>query len=349
MKFLIVKSSALGDIVQTFSVVDFIKMKFPEASIHWVVEEPFVQLVEAHPAIDRFLRVNTKSWRKNLFLTQTRREIVHFFHELRKEPYDVVFDLQGNSKSGMITFMAKSSVKVGFARDCISEWPNLLCTNHKVSLPKGKNIRNHYLHIVQSYFNDFREFTFRPLLLKLSQTEEEQFDAIFKQLKQIKKPLVMVCHGSAWKNKQLPMEILIDFLKLLQVHLSCFFLFGWGSETEKAGAAFLQNQFVDSCLLEKVSLPLLQRLMSNVKLVVAMDSLPLHLAATTTAETFSVFGPSLASRYAPEGVQHVSVQGACPYKRTFEKRCPILRTCPSGACMSAFSGRELFESYQKSL
>lgn len=346
MRILIVKSSALGDIVQTFPVIDFIKMKFPEARIDWVVEKPCSALVEAHPSIDRALCVDTKAWRESFFSKKTRHEIVTFFRELRKETYDVVFDLQSNSKSGFITALARSPAKVGFSRESVSEWPNLLFTNRKISLPKEKNVRDQYLYVVQSYFKDYQKFVGTSVSLHLSQSENERLEEIMAPLEHHEKPLVMICHGSNWKNKKLPMETLVDFLQLLQAHLNCSFLFGWGTEAEKTEAAYLQSQFVDSCLLEKVSLPLLQRLMSKMELVVAMDSLPLHLAATTSTATFSIFGASAASRYAPEGAQHISVQGSCPYGRTFERRCPILRTCATGACMNAFSGRELFEHYQ---
>ncbi|MBA3239574.1 MAG: lipopolysaccharide heptosyltransferase I [Parachlamydiaceae bacterium] len=345
MRILIVKSSALGDIVQAFPVLDFIKMKFPNAAIDWVVEKPFSKLVEAHPFIDRVMCIDTKAWRKGLFSSKTRREVADFFRALRKAPYDVIFDLQGNSKSGLITALAKSSVKVGYSKECVSEWPNLLSTNQKVSIPKGKSIRHNYLHVVQSYFKDNQKFSNAPMILKLSEEEEQQFKTILVPLELKEKPLVMVCHGSNWKNKQLPMESLLEFLKLLQSGLNCFFVFGWGTDAEKVEALLLQSHFRDSSLLEKVSLPLLQRLMSKVKLVVAMDSLPLHLAATTSTATFSIFGASSAFRYAPEGAQHVAVQGLCPYGRIFEKRCPILRSCSTGACMSAFSGKELFKRY----
>lgn len=90
---------------------------------------------------------------------------------------------------------------------------------------------------------------------------------------------------------------------------------------------------------------MLQHLMSNMRLIVTMDSLPLHLAATTSVATFSIFGASLGKRFAPVGEQHHFFQGACPYGRTFTNRCPILRSCKTGACIRRLSGKQIFEAY----
>jgi len=343
MKILIVKASALGDIIHAFPVVDYIRAIYPNATIHWAVERPFSALVQAHPEIQKAVLIDTKKWRKGFFSSKIRNEIYQFIRELRRESYDLIFDLQGNTKSGLITGLAKGKKKIGFAWKAVSEWPNLLFTNQKIAVPKGGSVRQDYLQIVQSYFSQPCSPTTTHISLKLTSEEEQQLTAIKKTL-----PLqrtVMVCHGSNWKNKQLSPEALIDFLKLLQNHLNCHYVFAWGTPQEHQEASKLQQHFADSTALDKVSLPVLQHLMNEMQLVVAMDSLPLHLAATTQAPTFSVFGASLAARYAPTGAQHLTYQGACPYGRTFSTRCPILRSCKTGACIRSLSGQTVFESY----
>src|SRR5262245_2090252 len=101
MKILIVKTSALVDIVHVFPVIDFIKSLFPDAIIDWVVEKGGKDLLEAHADIRKVLVADTKGWRKRLFSFQTYREAAAFIKELRSETYDVLFDFQGNVKSGL--------------------------------------------------------------------------------------------------------------------------------------------------------------------------------------------------------------------------------------------------------
>ena len=78
-----------------------------------------------------------------------------------------------------------------------------------------------------------------------------------------------------------------------------------------------------------------------------MDSLPLHLAGTSGTATFSVFGASSAQKYKPLGIAHQAVQGVCPYGKVFERRCPVLRTCPTGLCIKSILGDDLYNEYLK--
>jgi heptosyltransferase-1 len=80
--------------------------------------------------------------------------------------------------------------------------------------------------------------------------------------------------------------------------------------------------------------------------VIAMDSAALHLCGTTLTPSFSVFGPSAASIYKPLGSQHTHVQGFCPYKQEFIQRCPLLRTCKTGACIKNLQAEELFQHFR---
>ena len=135
----------------------------------------------------------------------------------------------------------------------------------------------------------------------------------------------------------------MDLLQKLSSIQRPHFYFLWGSDQERIEAEALQRAFASAAtLLPKMRLPALQNFMAMVDRVIAMDSLPLHLCATTNTPSFSVFGASSMKKYKPIGDQHVAVQGACPYGKTFEKRCPILRTCATGTCIRSFSGEELF-------
>lgn len=105
--------------------------------------------------------------------------------------------------------------------------------------------------------------------------------------------------------------------------------------------------FKNSDVVDRLSLPALQNLMAHVDLVITMDSLPLHLAGTTMIPTYSFFGASSANKYKPLGKQSGTYQGICPYDRQFEKRCPILRTCKTGACIKNLEGSQLFEEFMR--
>ncbi len=341
MKILIVKTSALGDIIHTFPVISYLRDRFPTCTIDWVVEKPFRELLEAHPDINEVHLVQTKKWRKTLFNPATLLAMRRFKRDL--DSYDVLFDLQGNIKSGLITACAKARHKVGFDKESVPEWPNRLFTKRRFNPPPGQNIRYDYLSIVQQFFRDTRPFEPTPIQLCLEREERGLIhnvlaNAFFEQ------PVVMICPGSAWPNKQIAESTLRDLCRELDER----YLFVWGNEEEHLFAQKMHRAFPDSSLVApKLSLSALQHLMTHMKLVIAMDSLPLHLCGTTSTPSFSVFGPSSSDKYKPLGDHHIALQGTCPYDQTFTKRCPRLRTCSTGLCIKAFNVEQLMKFLRK--
>lgn len=343
MKILIVKMSSLGDLIHTFPVVHYIKQIVPDAQIDWVVEAPFAELIRAHPLIHKVLTVQTKKWRSQPLTPGTWKEIQQFRKELRKESYDLLFDFQGNIKSAFVSGSAKSARKIGFASSTVPEWPNLLTTNKRFNPPKGGNIRQDYLYLAQSTFGNFSPVHDTGVKLTISPEEKKKIDQIVQNIEGKK---ILICPGSNWPNKQLSEEAFSSFLHALSEKDKFHFLFLWGNKGEKEMVEKIALSLPDSTILEKIPLPALQNLMAACDLVIAMDSLPLHLAGTTSTPTYSVFGPSSAHKYKPLGDRHKAFQGSCPYGQHFDKRCDQLRTCKTGACMKDLSGEALFNHFE---
>ena len=339
MEILIVKTSAIGDVIQAFPTLAYLRQKFPDAKIDWVVEKSASALIQAHPDVREILVLNTKTWRKNLFSKTTRHEIRSFCKNLRCKKYDLLLDLQGNSKSGLVTLLAKAKQKVGFSSRAVPEKPNILATTHRYTPPKNLPAREQALFLAQRHLNDF-SFRGAPLKLKLTSDEEHKLRTLVTEA-----PTLMVCPGSKWKNKQLDEATLKALLQKIDARFSPNFLFIWSSPEEKTLADSLAAQFPKSQSLGDLSLPLIQNLMSRTDGILAVDSALLHLSATTQTPTFSIFGPSSSTFYKPPGEGHTALQGSCPYGKTFQKRCPILRSCPTAACIRNLSAEEIFAAF----
>jgi heptosyltransferase-1 len=337
MRFLIIKTSALGDIIHAFTALAFLHKKFPSASIDWVVEAPYASLLNAHPHISKVFPVETKKWRRGRHLNT----FWEFKKSIGKQSYDAVFDLQGNIKSGLLTSCAKAKEKIGFSWKTLPEWPNGLFTNRKFDPPQKQNIRNDYLFLIQSYCNDFSPFKQDEIAFKVGKSE--QIETLMNMSSCYR---VLVHPGSAWKNKEIGQEALVEALKRIEKVKKVTFLFAYGSESEKALSSQLHAIFPHSSqLVSPLSLPHLQELMRRVDLVMAMDSLPLHLCGTTSTPSLSFFGPSLAFKYLPMAPNSHFIQGSCPYNITFEKRCPQLRTCKTGACIKNITAGQIFDRF----
>jgi heptosyltransferase-1 len=339
--FLIVKTSSIGDVIQCFHLVGYLKKRFPGCRVDWVVEKEIAPLLHAHPDLDRVLEIDTKSWRKNLL--KMHSSMSSFRKNLRKKNYDALFDLQGNTKSGCVTAFAKARQKVGFGWQDVTEKPNYLSTN--VHLPvSGSNVRERYLQLLQDYFGDEGYPAPAPLRLHLTPEEENHLERLSQLCFQ--RPRLMVCFGSNWRNKTLTEETLVEFLHQIDEKMGPSFFFVYGNEKEKELADRLEQSFTGcSHAVGDLSLPLWQRFMQMVEGVISMDSAALHLCATTDTPSFSLFGPSSSHAYKPVGEKHCAYQGPCPYDVAFDRRCPHLRTCDSGACLREVSPLVLFEAF----
>ncbi len=346
-KILIVKTSAIGDVIQTFPVLDYLRKKFPYARIDWVVEEGIAPLLRSHPGIDNVVEIRSKIWRRTPFQLETQKEFRSFVHQLRGTAYDLVFDLQGNAKSGLVTACAKAKSKIGFGWKSAREKCNVLATNIRINVPSDLNIRLRYLKLIQSYFEDSGEIDALGVRLTITDGERLRLQEICQMEPLQKRPRLMICFGSRWENKQLKMQTLVSFLEKIAADSDSSFLFIYGSEEEKVQADQLSAHFKErSAPVGCLSLPLWQALMWEMDGVVAVDSAALHLCATTLTPSFSVFGPSLSSIYKPLEDRHLAVQGTCPYSKIFSHRCPILRTCSTGACIRDLHADALFTAYK---
>ena len=114
-KILIIKPSALGDIVHTLPVLQALKTCYPEVEIHWVVVKGLHTFLEGHPLIHRLWIFDRQKWKSFSALSSTLKEIRQFVHGLRAERFDVSLDFSGLLRSGLITWMAGARIRLGFS------------------------------------------------------------------------------------------------------------------------------------------------------------------------------------------------------------------------------------------
>ena len=340
-RYLIVKTSSLGDIVQSFPALSLLKKIEPDAEIDWVAEHSAKDLLLSHPHINRVIFLEEKKWKKYPWRSRCRKAIANFIKDLRLNRYDAIFDLQGNIKSGVITALAKAKNKIGFDSNNVAEWPNLIATNRHISINPTVNLRLQYCQLINGFFSLNAKYKQEPDLF-LSVKPSKKIEKLLSHSLVQNKVNILVCPFSRWKNKQIPVKRLCDLLSFLSKDLDATFLFVSGDDTEKIEAQTLALRFPDrSIVLSGYSLISLFHLMEKMDLIISMDSLPLHLAGLSSIPTVSFFGSSNGHLYSPLGSQHLVFQGRCPYGYFFQKRCKHLRSCISGACMEDFSNEKI--------
>jgi heptosyltransferase I len=357
MRILIIKTSAIGDILQSFCVIDYLLNKYPDVQIDFVVENRFENICKSHPHINKSISFDIKSWKKNLFKISTFKSFFAFLKNLRLFKYDLAIDLQGNCKSALVTCFAKANVKLGYSLKCVREWPNIFSTNKRYFVDGSIHVHDQYLNLVKLYFKDSinslsNNSTLPKTLLNISTLEEKKIEkilssVILKNEKEIIK--VLVSPFSKWKNKQLDFKIFLEFLEKIQIkNPNIFFFLIWGDLSEFQICRKINEKYKsNSMILKKMTLPTLQNLLSKMDLVFCMDSAILHLTALLgNVPTFSFFGPTNPSVYKPKSNIHGHFFKKCPENIEFVKVCPYLRSCREASCVNNVDLDALLKSFE---
>ena len=138
---LIIRMSAIGDVIHALPALDLLRQLLPKARIGWLVEELGAPLLMHHPHIDKLYVIPRKRWRKN-FRKMLFPEIMPFYRKIRADRWDASLDFQGISKSGISAWACGAKRRVGFAGENSRE-VNALFNHVRVAPKPGDH------HVVQ--------------------------------------------------------------------------------------------------------------------------------------------------------------------------------------------------------
>ncbi|WP_347357480.1 glycosyltransferase family 9 protein [Bdellovibrio sp.] len=127
-KFLIIRFSSFGDVVQTLSVPSAIKASFPEAEIHWITRKDMAPLLTSHPNIDKIWAFDRKEGLKGL---------IHLCVQMRREGFTHIYDAHNNMRSRVITWVLRPLGVLGvgpkFIRRSIRRWKRFLLFKFRIN------------------------------------------------------------------------------------------------------------------------------------------------------------------------------------------------------------------------
>jgi heptosyltransferase-1 len=109
VKILLIKPSALGDIVQALPVLTGMRRRWPAAKIDWIVNDSLREILEGHPCLNKVILYPRRRWSSPLRLP----EMLRWARTLREERYDLVVDLQGLLRSGLMTRATRAPRRLG--------------------------------------------------------------------------------------------------------------------------------------------------------------------------------------------------------------------------------------------
>jgi len=305
-RVLIVRLSALGDVLFALESVAALRAERPDVSIDFLVEERFAALVRDNPQIDRVLLYPRRRWLR----------IPSAIRALRERRYDVVLDVHGIQKSAFQVWLARATTKVGPAAPGSREGAAFaygIAVSMPTPLPHRADIGHHLLAAIG--------LSGRPVapVLPVRQPPPSFFDGL-------PGPRVFLHPGtSAFAAfKRWPAERFAELARRLRDRgIAVLVGFGPGEEdlANPVLAAAAGSRSVDGGSLGLLGLA---GVMQHCDVVVAADTGPLHLGAAVGARCVALFGPKNPFRYGPrahEGISHEILFHHVPCRPCTRRTC----------------------------
>src|SRR5436190_8740167 len=127
-RILIIKPSALGDVVHTLPVLKLLRTKWPQAQISWLIGSSFAGLIERHPQLNEVISFDRDRFSHASYNPFAAVELRRFIKNLKHRQFDLVIDFQGLFRSGLLTALTRAPVRVGFSN--ARELAHLFYTHH---------------------------------------------------------------------------------------------------------------------------------------------------------------------------------------------------------------------------
>ena len=326
-RLLIVRLSAMGDVIHTLPAAQALRAAFPEAMIGWLIEERWTELLCApgtpqrgpksaqRPLVDWVHTVDLKGWRKTLFELPSIEKIARVWNDVRTAHYQVAIDLQGAIRSAVLARWSGAPVVYGAAES--RESPASLWYTRQV-VARGTHVIEQNLSIIESVIE-----TVTQTRMAAPQVEFPVGPAAEMVVREMLAPHRTRGHailnpGAGWGAKRWPAQRYGEVARCLYDDgLHCVVNCGPGED------ALGEEVTRASGGLAKALKPTITELIAltrGAKLFVGGDTGPLHLAAALRVPVVAIFGPTDPARNGPHGTRSVVLRN--PSSPTTHARNP---------------------------
>jgi len=324
VRILIVRTSALGDVVHALPVLTALRRHLPAARIGWVVEEAMAPVLAGHPDLDELLVVRLRRWRR--LSAGSLRELGGFLSALDRFAPEVVLDLMGNHKAGAIAALTLADRRIGPARRHRREPSSAVWVSQPVE-PRGTHAVDRMLSLL-----DALGLPPEPPDFGGEKLFRETPAAAHDLLSAHPEPFILLHAGAGWANKRYPPDWWGKATQLLRARTG---LPTWvaAARGEEALAAGVEAAAAGAArTVPAHDLPALAALIRRARLVLGGDSGPTHLAHALGAPVLMLMGPTDPERHgpyaAPGNVLYKRLPCSFCYQRLEETKACLLEIPP---------------------
>ncbi|MGA7219295.1 MAG: lipopolysaccharide heptosyltransferase I [Candidatus Sulfotelmatobacter sp.] len=312
-RLLIVRLSAMGDVIHTLPAVQALRNAYPQAHIGWLIEERWAELLCApgsprrgrrsasRPLVDEIHTVNLKAWRKSFAALPTLQRAATVWNDVRDAHYDVALDLQGAMRSALLARWSGAQIAFGAAEP--RESPASLWYTRK-AVGQGRHVIEQTFSVAESFVGHKMPLP-QPELPRDPNAEAR----IAKRLQELRVGEFAILNpGAGWGAKRWPAERYGEVArKLSNRGLRSILNYGPGEEelVRAAESASHGTARAMSCSISE-----LIALTRRARLFVGGDTGPLHLAAALRVPVVGIYGPTDPARNGPYGTRSIVLRSA---------------------------------------
>ena len=307
-RLLIVRLSAMGDVIHTLPAVQALREAFPLAHIGWLIEERWAELLCApgaarrgrrsslRPLVDEVHTVNLKGWQKSLLSLSTLQRVATVWNDVRDAHYDMAVDLQGAIRSAVLGWWSGAREVYGAAEP--REAPASLWYSRK-AVARGRHVIEQNVSVAEAVIGH------RVKLPAVQLPRDPQAEARIEQrLAELGfGDFAILNPGAGWGAKRWPPERYGEVSRgLADRGVRSILNYGPGEEelVRIAEAASGGTALAMSCTLTE-----LIALTRRARLFIGGDTGPLHLAAALRIPVVAIYGPTDPARNGPYGTRSV--------------------------------------------
>jgi lipopolysaccharide heptosyltransferase I len=309
----LIKPSALGDIVHSLPVLTALRQRYPRAHICWIVNGGYEPLLRGHPDLDATLPFDRGRPRRDLLgnaLYYTR-----FMRQIHRQRFDLVVDLQGLLRSGLMAKASGACRRVGLST--AREGATWFYTD---VVPVADF---NAVHAVDRYWLVAEALGAggSPKVFRVNVAEADR-QRILERLDGCARPWLVLGVGSRWPTKRWPPEHFAALAQRAQAHFGGSFIFvGSRDEGPLAEATARRLRGTKRDLSGQTTLPQLAALLTLADAMIANDTGPLHLAAALGLPVVSPYTCTRVLLNGPYGAEAGAVESKVWCQGSYLKRC----------------------------
>jgi len=314
-RFLLVRLGSLGDIVHAIPVAGALRRAFPSATIDWLVSARHREFLDFVPVLDRRLVIHDRGE------VEGGLGILAMVRALRKNQYDVVFDLQGLIKSAALARSAGAARVIGFSSGYLRESISRVFYTAAYD-PGGGGMYDprERSHVVKMNLG---------LLSMIGMSvETPEFpiadvdSAVARELQRRAGGAYAILNpGAAWPNKRWPAARFAAVARAIHERRGLASVVTWGPGEEGLAEAVAREAPGAAVLAPKTSLGDLIALLRGAALMLSGDTGPTHIAAALATPVVGLYGPTRPSRNGPWSARDITIS------RDAVCQCHHLRQC----------------------